>query len=129
MILYWLFLVFDAYRGHMSYFWLPNTFKHLPNLGKCSIVNYHLFKIKKKVDISCTQPSLQLEHKQVSWHMLSVTPSGNISSEVWNNLCVGNPFYCREWFQKLSVVSRSPDGKTESLQVDSALAAGAVEAK
>lgn len=65
----------------MSYFWLPNTFKHLPNLGKCSIVNYHLFKIKKKVDISCTQPSLQLEHKQVSWHMLSVTPSGNISSK------------------------------------------------
>lgn len=128
MILCWLFLVFDAYMGHMSCFWLPNTFKHLPNLGKCCTVNSQLFKIKK-LDISFTQPSLQLEHKQVSWHQLSVTPSGNISSEVRNNLCAGHPFYWREWFQSLSAVSRSSDGKTRSLQVDSALAAGAVEAK
>lgn len=106
MILCWLFLVFDAYIGYMSCFWLPNTFTHLPNLRKCSTVNSHLFKIKK-VDISITQPSLQLEHKQVSWHQLSVTPSGNIRREERNNLDMGYPSYWREWFQRLLLLAEA----------------------
>lgn len=91
-------------------------------------VNSHLFKVKKNgYLIYSTFFAAGTQASKLA--LMSVTPPGNISSEVRNNLCVGHPFYWREWWQRLTAVSRSSDGKTRSVQEGSALAAGAVEAK
>lgn len=110
---------------HMSCFWLPNTFKHPPNLGNIPLCQFHLFGIREVdthlLNLLCSYSTGRY------WHQYSDTPPGDISSEVRNmrtNLCMELPFY---WRERLSAFSRSCGDKTKSLQVASVLAAGAVE--
>ena len=89
--------------------------KTLLILGNVPLCKFHLSRIKK-VDVSLPQPPLQLEHRQVTWHQQSFTPTGDFSSEVScvrNNLWLKCPFYWREWWRRLSAFSRSCDCKAK----------------